>query len=159
VIRNILNISIVYNMKIWELKMIENLAWKIRISVLWLFLAGGYSAYTILDTARPGVKEGMALGGVYEGMVVTEELLLFFTLFWLISLTMAFLALILKDSVNRWANIILCIFWAFIWVIDMIEGGLLLAQYLINFSMIVVVVLIIWHAWKLPKQEPFKSKK
>ena len=131
----------------------ENLALKIKLSVLWLFLAVGYSAYCILDTARPSVAEGMTLGGVYEGMLVTEELLLFFTLFWLIPLTMAFLSLILKDSVNRWTNTILSIFWGAIWIIDMIEGGLLLAQYLINVSMIVVVALIIWYAWKWPKEK------
>lgn len=130
----------------------ENSALKMKLSVLWLFLAVGYTAYAILDTARPGVMEGMTLGGEYEGMVVTEELLLFFTLFWLIPLTMAFLSLTLKDSANRWANIILSIFWAVIWIIDMIEGGLLLAQYLIQVSMIVVVVLIVWYAWKWPKQ-------
>jgi len=126
----------------------EIAAVKIKLTVLWIFLAVGYTAYTILDTARPNVMEGMTLGGVYEGLVVTEELLLFFTLFWLIPLTMAFLSLTLKDSANRWANIILSIFYASIWVIDMIEGGLLLAQYLINLSMIVVVALIVWYAWK-----------
>ena len=131
----------------------ENLAVKMKLAVLWFFLAVGYSAYCILDTARPGVAEGMTLGGVYEGMVVTEELLLFFTLFWLMPLTMAFLSLTLKDSANRRANIILSIFWASIWVIDMIEGGLLLAQYLANVSTIVVVAPIVWYAWKWPKQE------
>jgi len=126
---------------------------KTKLVVLWLFLAVGYTAYCILDTARPAVAEGMILGGVYEGLVVTEELLLFFTLFWLIPLTMAFLSLTLKDTPNRWTNIILSIFWASIWIIDMIEGGLLLAQYLINISMIVVVALIIWYAWKWPQQK------
>jgi len=70
----------------------ENLVLKIKLTVLWLFLAVAYTAYTILDTARPNVAAGMTLGGVYEGWVVTEELLLFFTLFWLIPLIMAFLA-------------------------------------------------------------------
>ena len=137
----------------------ENFVWKIRISVLWFFLAIGYSAYVALDTARPSVAEGMKLGGMYEGIVVTEELLLFFTILWLIPLTMAFISLILKDIVNRWANIILSIFWALIWIIDIIEGGLLLAQYLIIISMIVVAVIIIWHGWKLPELEPLKLKK
>jgi hypothetical protein len=103
----------------WQV--MENLDWKIRIAVLWIFLSVGYSAYCILDTARPDVMAGMTLGGVYEGVLVTEGLLLFFTLFWLISLTMAFLSLILKGSTNRWANIILSIFWGVLWVIDMIE--------------------------------------
>jgi len=126
--------------------------YKIKLAVLWLFLAVAYSAYTILDTARPSVA-GIKLGDMYEGIVVTEELLVFFTLLWLIPLTMAFLSLMLKDSVNRWSNIILSIFYAAIWVIDMIEGGLLLAQYLLNVSMIVVAALIVWYAWKCPKQE------
>lgn len=126
---------------------------KVKLAVLWLFLAVGYTAYTILDTARPEVAEGMTLGGVYEGMVVTEELLVFFTLFWLIPLTMAFLSLTLKDSANRWTNIILSLFWAVMWIIDMAEGGLLLAQYLINASMIVVVALIVWYAWKWPTEK------
>ena len=129
--------------------------YKIKLAVLWLFLAVAYSAYTILDTARPSVAAGMTLGGVYEGIVVTEELLVFFTLLWLIPLTMAFLSLMLKDSVNRWSNIILSIFYAALWVIDMIEGGLLLAQYLVNVSMIVVAALIVWYAWKWPKQEDY----
>ena len=131
----------------------ENLALKVKLAVLWLFWAAAYTAYTILDTARPGVAEGMTLGGVYEGIVVTEELLVFFTLFWLIPLTMAFLSLTLKDSANRWTNVILSIFWAVMWVIDMIEGGYLLAQYLIQISMIVVAALIVWYAWKWPKKE------
>ena len=129
----------------------ENLAWKLRISVLWIFSAVAYSAYCILDTARPNVKEGMTLGGVYEGIKVTEGLLLFFTIFWLISLTMAFLSLILKDKANRWTNIILSLFWGVIWVMDSVEGGLLQAQYLLIISMIVVAALIFWHAWKWPK--------
>ena len=137
----------------------EDLVWKIRISVLWLYLSIGYTAYVALDTARPGVAEGMKIGGMYEGIVVTEELLLFFTILWLIPLTMAFLSLILKDIVNRWANIILSIFWILIWIMDMIEGGLLLAQYLIIISMIVVVVIIIWHAFKWPTMKPLKTEK
>ena len=129
----------------------EKLAWKIRITVLWVYVSVAYTAYCILDTARPNVAEGMTLGGVYEGFLVTEGLLIFFTLFWLISLTMAFLSLILKDSANRWANIILSIVWGALWVMDMVEGGLLLAQYLLIISMVVVSALIAWHGWKLPK--------
>jgi len=131
----------------------EDVNVRIKIAVLWLFLVVGYTAYTILDTARPGVKEGMTLGGVYEGIKVTEGLLLFFTIFWLIPLTMAFLSLILKGSANRWANIIVSIIWGVIWVMDMIEGGLLQAQYLILVSMFVVVALIVQYAWKWPKQQ------
>ena len=94
---------------------------------------------------------GFKLGEIYEGFVITEDLLLFFTLFWLIPLVMAFLVQVLKDSINRWANIILGIFWILMWIMDSAEGNLLLSQYLIIISMIIFAVLIIWHSWKLPK--------
>ena len=47
----------------------------------------------------------------------------------------------------------MAIVWASIWINDMIEGRLLLAQYMTNVSMIEVVALIIWYAWKWPKPE------
>ena len=94
---------------------------------------------------------GFKLGEIYEGFVITEGLLLFFTLFWLIPLVMAFLVQVLKASINRWGNAILGIFWIIMWIMDSAEENLLLSQYLINISMIIFAGLIIWSAWKWPK--------
>jgi len=81
--------------------------------------------------------------------------LFFFAIFWLIPLTMAFLSLTLKDSANRWANIIVGIVWAAIGILDLGDtlnrGWLTLS--LVAFSKTVAAVLIVWYAWKWPKQE------
>jgi hypothetical protein len=131
---------------------VENFAFWNKLSVLWVFQAVGFSAYTTLDTVRPGILEEM-MAGTYEGIPLTEGVYLFFSLIWLIPLTMAFLSLVLKGSAIRWANLILSIVWIILWVIDIIEGGLLLAQYLLNISMIVVAALIFRYAWNWPKLE------
>ena len=124
---------------------------KIKLATMWIFLAVGFSAYTTLDTVRPGILEEM-LAGTYEGIPLTEGLLLFFALFWLIPLTMALLSLTLKGSTIRWANIIVGIIWIGFSILDLFEGGLFLAQRLIEASKILVAILIVWHAWKWPKQ-------
>ena len=93
------------------------------------------------------------MAGSYEGMPLTEGLILFFTLYWLLPSTMAFLSLTLKGSVIRWANIVVGVLWIGFTIIDLVEGGLFLAQILINVSFLVVAALIIWYSWNWPKQE------
>jgi branched-subunit amino acid transport protein len=63
---------------------------------------------------------------------------------------MAFLSLTLKDSLNRWLNIIVGAIFAVLWFINVIEatqsaywGGALL-----TLSAIVASALIVWYAWK-----------
>jgi len=68
----------------------EILLLKIRIAVLWIFLAVATSASMILwFMATGGIDEIMS--GMAEGMQISTGLLLFFLLFWLIPLAMAFL--------------------------------------------------------------------
>lgn len=83
---------------------------------------------------------------------VTQESLLIAALFMAVPGVMVFLSLVLKPKVNRWTNIVLGVFyiitnslsaftdsWAFFIVLGVIEGALL--------------ALIVWYAWKWPKQE------
>lgn len=130
----------------------DKYSFRYKLSVLWIFQAVGFSAYTTLDTVRPGIFEEM-MSGTYEGIPLTEGVFIYFSLIWLITLIMAYLSLILKGSIFRWTNIILGIIWVVLWIIDTIEGGLLLAQYLLNFSMILAAALIAWNAWNWSKQK------
>jgi len=70
---------------------------------------------------------------------------------------MAFLSLTLKDPINRWANIIVgIVLAAFFSSPSDLSGCLIqgkLTLFLVNASLIVVAALIVWHAWKWPKQE------
>jgi len=128
---------------------------KIKLAVLWVFLAVGFSALTIVSLMMPGAMEQIIAGEIEEMGPITEGLLFFFAIFWLIPLTMAFLSLTLKDSANRWANIIVGIVWAGIGILDLGDtlnrGWLTLS--LVAFSKTVASVLIVWYAWKWPKKE------
>jgi hypothetical protein len=70
----------------------ENLAFKIRLAVLWLFVAVAMSAKTILYFVVPGVVDEIRSGEVV-GMQATPELLLVMavTYFW-VPLVMAVLS-------------------------------------------------------------------
>jgi hypothetical protein len=95
-------------------------------------------------------------------MQIGEETFLFMILFWLIPLTMAYLSVTLKDSANRRANITLGILFTALNIfhllfelmvqpsIHMVQPSL--HQLLINGSTVAVTALIVWYAWKWPKQ-------
>ena len=131
----------------------ERLTWKVRISVLWLFMAVAMSAHSILAFMDPAAMEELGEMQMSAGMFV------FMALFWLIPLIMAFLSLILTDSANRWANIVLGIVFTVlnIWhlIMHLAEPSVepSVHQILVIGSTVVVAALIAWYAWKWPKQE------
>jgi len=127
---------------------------KIKLAVLWIFLAVGMSAMVLLALMTEGAIEQI-IDRTIDGIPITEGLLLFISIFWLVPLTMAFLSLILKDSTNRWANIIAGIAWAAFGILDvgdtLMKG--LYALSVLSAVKMVVGVLIVWLAWKWPKQK------
>ena len=127
----------------------EILKRKIRISVLWLFMAVAMSAHSVLAFMEREVVEEM------WAMEMAPGMLLFMALFWWIPLVMAFLSVTLKDLANRWVNMILGIVFTVFNIFHLIEH---LAepsahQILIIGSTVVVTALIFWYALKWPKQE------
>ena len=133
----------------------NSVLYKIKLVVLWLFFAVSTSAGVVLIFLMPGYI-GEIMAGELEGVPISEGYLLVLALFWLIPLTMAFLSLTLKDSTNRWANIIVGIALVALHIFSssfklLIRGQLALG--LIEVSRTVVAVLIVWYAWKWPKQE------
>jgi len=114
------------------------------------------SANTILYFIVPGVIDEIRAGKVV-GMQVGPELLLVMAVayFW-VPLVMAVLSLTLKDKANRWANIILGIFYAGFILFELITNIITVAYpyvILMDTSAIVAAALIAWHAYKWPKQE------
>jgi len=128
---------------------------KVRLSVLWLFAVVAWLGYLILKLMEPGVIEKILSLGEYEGEKLGPEILLVYAIVLLVLLVMAFLSLTLKDSINRWANIIVGIVVTVIDFAGLIE---LLAQpsayaILIWGSKVLVGALIVWYAYKWPKKE------
>jgi hypothetical protein len=110
------------------------------------------------DTVRlfdPVFLEEMIAGNV--DIPVTSELLLVMSIIFMVPIFMSFLSLTLKDKANRWANLSIGIFFV---AFDLIFLGLSLFLYkspayeiFWGIVYLVFVALVVWYAWKWPKQE------
>jgi hypothetical protein len=128
-------------------ELLEN--WRIKILVLWLFAAIAFLAHQILVLMEPGIISQL-MAGVAEGQKITPEMILFFAILMLVPLVMAYLSLILKDSLNRWMNIIISAVFFVIWFIGVFSAAL--SAYwggaLMILSAVVASALIFREAWK-----------
>lgn len=133
-----------------SLKETEDLEdWKIKISVLWLFAAVAFLAHQILVLMEPGIIAQL-MAGEAEGQKIGPELISFFAVLMLIPLAMSFLSLTLKDSINRWVNIIVGAVFAALWFVGVVDAAL--SAYwggaLMTLSAVAASALIVWYAWK-----------
>jgi len=123
--------------------------WKIKIAVLWLFSLMAFLGFMILTFIKPGIIE-QVIAGEIEGMKVGQEFLLLYAIIILFPLVMAFLSLTLKDSINRWLNLIMGTVAVVLSLVGL--SGNLAQPYayaiLIWISKVLVDALIVWYAWK-----------
>jgi hypothetical protein len=101
----------------------------------------------MLYSFQPGVMERINAGELI-GDQTTPELLLVFAIIFLIPLVMAFLSLTLKDSINRWANIIVGIGYTAFCLIYLSKHIAEPFYVLYGITGVVVTALIVWYAWK-----------
>ncbi|MFQ6127266.1 MAG: DUF6326 family protein [Candidatus Heimdallarchaeota archaeon] len=136
----------------------ENLAlYKIKLAMLWLVFFCVMILNPTLELYLPGFIEDI-IAGESGGEPITAELILLLAIITLIPPVMAVLSLTLKDSINRWANIIVGIVFAglsLIFPIDYLakQDAYYAGLILIGIVEFVVAALIVWYAWKWPKQE------
>ena len=123
--------------------------WKIKISVLWMYVTFAAVITSLLYLMEPGVLEGIMAGEVL-GMQISHEVLLIAAVERLGPMIMAFLTLTLPDSANRWANIILGIVYTILSIASM--AGYSPQMMLMWGSAAVATILIVWYAWKSKKQ-------
>ena len=129
---------------------------KTKLAVLWLFVAVTMSANTILYFIVPGVIDEIRAGEVVGMQAGPELLLVMAIMYYWVPLVMAVLSLTLKDKANRWANIILGIFYVGFILFELIMNIRTVAYpyvILMDISAIVVAALIAWYAWKWSRQE------
>ena len=120
---------------------------KIKISVLWLFVIISDLANVIMSLAYPGVMEELIEGTESLG----PEIMFVGAIIVLIPLVMAVLTLTMKDSINRWLNIILGIVFTLLFIGNFIELATTTpAAYILLLSIagIIAPVMIVWYAWK-----------
>ena len=129
----------------------ENSLLKVRLSVLWIFVAVSISAHSILSFMEPEMLQQVLSGEMAWG----SGMMFFMALFWWVPLVMAVLTVTLKDVANRWANMILGIVFTLFNIVHLMEhfAQPSIHQLLIVCSTIVVTALIFWFALRWPKQE------
>lgn len=128
---------------------------KVKISVLWLFATVAEVVGVVLATMEPGFLQNFMETGELDGMKVGPEVLLVLAVLFLVMLVMAFLSLTLKDKANRWSNIIVAAVFLALTIPDLFGFLTWEKAYvgLITSSAIVAKGLIIWYAYKWPKQK------
>ena len=124
---------------------------KMKLSALWVTMMLLYIYADILSLFKPGQVEKM-IKGMMGPFPVTQGSLLTASLLMIIPAVMVFLSLTLKPSVNRWANILVGVLYTFVNISNLIGETW---AYYISFGVveIVLTLLIVWYAWKWPKQE------
>jgi hypothetical protein len=120
--------------------------WKIKIAVLWL--VGMLAALTriLISLVEPGKIEQI-MAGQFAGMTISPVTMLLLAVIFLIPLVMAFLSLVLRDSVNRWANIIVGLVYVVLGIIDLVRYIASAYAVLLNLTF-VAAILVVWYAWK-----------
>ena len=125
--------------------MIEKI--RIKLSALWIALM---LTYLLGDVLR--IFSGDFAAGEIEGMQASQELYLVLAILMVIPIVMVFLSLVLRRRANRWANIVLAVFFFAFNLIGLPTYPSAYDQFLIVVGL-VFNVLTVWHAWKWPLQE------
>jgi hypothetical protein len=125
---------------------------KIKLSALWVTLMFFYLYRDILGFMEPGHIEQL-ISGELAGIRMTQAVLLGSAILMAIPSVMVFLSLTLKAKSNRWVNIILGIVHIGILGGTLFTGEISALYIFYVIIEAVLIALIVWHAWKWPKQE------
>jgi hypothetical protein len=129
---------------------------KFKLSALWAAVMFLYVYADIKALFRPGILEQMIAGELSiggTGVPISQAFLLVSAIIMAIPSVMIFLSLTLKAKANRWANIIFGIVYTSIILMTLLSGGAW--AYYVFYAVIEVVLtaLVVWYAWKWPKQK------
>ena len=118
---------------------------KIKLSALWV---AHMLSTTYADVLRLYDPEEVG------GMQITHEFMLVSAITMVIPIFMVFLSLTLKYRANRWVNMSVGIFWVGYDLLFLISSMASPAfEIFLGIVYLMFAALIVWHAWKWPKQE------
>ncbi|MCI0752086.1 MAG: DUF6326 family protein [Flammeovirgaceae bacterium] len=128
---------------------------KIKLSALWTAVMFCYVYGDFFTLFVPGRIENLMAGNSGAGETTPIKLLMFAILMTLPSV-MIFLSLILKPKVNRWANILVGLFFTAIMILVTAAS---ISEWMIFYIYLAVVEiiltsLVVWNAWMWPKHQP-----
>jgi len=125
---------------------------KIKLAGLWVALMFFYLYRDVLGFMEPGHVEDL-LAGELAGVRMTQAVLLGSAVLMAIPSVMVFLSLALRAGANRWANIILGIVHIGILGGTFFVGEISALYAFYAAAEFLLIVLIVWHAWKWPRLE------
>ena len=127
---------------------------KILLVLLWIFYTVNFMYADQLSSLEPGVLEETMTGYVADGTVqITPGFLLGTAIIWEIPFVMIVLSWVLKYRANRWANIIAGTIMVVLQIGSLFLGSPSLQYIFYSIMNIACLLLIVWNAWKWPKQE------
>jgi hypothetical protein len=127
---------------------------KILLALLWIFFSFNFVFLDQRTFMEPGVLEETMTGYVAGGTVqITQGFLLGTAIIWEIAFLMIVLSWVLKYRANRWANIIAGTIMAVLQIGSLFLGTPSLQYIFYSIMEIACLLLIVWNAWKWPKQE------
>ena len=122
---------------------------KALLSTLWIFVLLNIIFRDLHEFTSPGFLEE-AITGYVDGMQITERLVFIGAIIVEIPIAMVLLSRVLKYRVNRWLNIIAA---AITIVVVFSSISTVPADIFFDAIEVVALSLIIWYAWKWPKQD------
>jgi hypothetical protein len=129
----------------------ERVGVRFKIAALWIGMLFLFAYGDIFGFFNPGqIEEVMA--GEISGIEITQVFLFVVSLYIAIASMMVFLSLVLRPTVNRWANIVL----PSLYVVSIVASaiGETSAYYwFLSLAESALLVLIIWYAWTWPTRE------
>jgi len=126
---------------------------KVKLSVLWIALMFFYLYNDVLSFFRRDIVEEV-LSGEMGGMQIGQTFLFGAAILMAIPIFMVFLSVSLPARANRWTNIIVGIFHVIVLLATQLVPGETWVNYrLYEILEAVFIALIVWTAWRWPKQE------
>ena len=129
----------------------ETVGWRVRVAALWMVFAVSMVAAIVLFLVQPGAIEDVMAGEV-EGETITLTMTLMLAAFFiLLPLVMAFLALVLPDTANRWANGVVAALLGLMNATDVVShlsDGKFGGEALMTAATVVAALMIVWYAWR-----------
>ena len=121
-----------------------------KISALWIAVLFLFAYGDILGFFQPGQIEEVITGEI-SGIEITQIFLFAASVYVAIASVMVFLSLVLKPTVNRWANIVLPI----LYIVSVVASVIGESAYFYFLSVVesALLLLIIRYAWTWPKEE------
>ncbi|MDG6905211.1 MAG: hypothetical protein JRN20_05420 [Nitrososphaerota archaeon] len=133
---------------------IENLARRNKLSMLWIILDLASLSTFLLMVFDPNMLKQIIAGQV-AGEQITSTFLLVTAGFMLLGpMVMAFASQTLKDSLNRWANMIVGAVYTAWWLLGIMDVLANPTVYLPIMDAVAIVApaLVVWYAYRWPKE-------